>query len=74
MHSVRPLDEALPWYVRFITTTATSAGFPAKDCRINLYDFSAICEPEEPEWSFVHMTDTHIGMWPEAILEDLLQP
>jgi hypothetical protein len=41
VHSINTLDETLPWYVRFITTTATSSGFPAKDCRINLYDFSA---------------------------------
>jgi hypothetical protein len=43
IHSTKPLDEILPWYVRFITTVGTSAGWPAKDCRINLYDFSAVC-------------------------------
>jgi len=51
VHSVKTLDDALPWYLRFITTTATSAGYPEKDCRINLYDFTAVCEPlEESCW------------------------
>jgi len=42
MHPVKTLDEGLPWYVRFIVTTGTSAGYPAKDCRINLYSFTAM--------------------------------
>jgi hypothetical protein len=41
VQSVKTLDNGLPWYVRFITTTGTSMGYPAKDCRINLYDFTA---------------------------------
>ena len=41
IHSTKQLGNGDAWYVRFITTTATSAGYPAKDCRINLYDFTA---------------------------------
>ncbi len=42
------LDPAKPWYVRFALWDATSSGFPAGDSRLNLYDFSAVCEPPEP--------------------------
>lgn len=42
IHSTKVLDNADAWYVRFITTTATSSGFPAKDCRLNLYNFSFV--------------------------------
>jgi len=45
MCSTKTLDESLPWYLRFITTVGTSSGFPAKDCRINLYDFSVTALP-----------------------------
>jgi len=41
IHSTKELDNGVTWYVRFITSTATSGGFPAKDCRLNLYDFTA---------------------------------
>jgi len=40
------LDPAKPWYVRFMVSDATSAGFPAGDNRLNLYDFSATCESD----------------------------
>jgi hypothetical protein len=40
IHSTKELDNGVTWYVRFITSTATSGGFPAKDCRLNLYDFT----------------------------------
>jgi parallel beta-helix repeat protein len=45
VHSVKTLDSAIPWYLRFITVVVTAAGYPAKDCRINLYSFSAAPEP-----------------------------
>ena len=35
------LDPTLPWYFRLMVTDATSAGFPAGDTRLNLFDFSA---------------------------------
>ncbi|MFQ5495007.1 MAG: hypothetical protein ACE5EX_06460 [Phycisphaerae bacterium] len=33
------LDSAMPWYIRFMVDDATSAGFPAGDSRLNLYQF-----------------------------------
>lgn len=41
IHSTKVLDKSLPWYLRFITAVGTSSGFPAKDCSIKLYSFSA---------------------------------
>jgi hypothetical protein len=41
IYSTATLDPSLPWHIRFITVVGTSLGFGAKDCRINLYDFSA---------------------------------
>ena len=40
-HQTMTLDPNNEWYVRFMTAVGTSAGYPAKDCRINLYDFTA---------------------------------
>jgi|GEM_PF-3837598 len=36
------LDLAYPWYVRFMVSDGTSAGFPAGDARLKLYDFSSV--------------------------------
>ena len=41
VHPTMTLDPNTEWYVRFMTAVGTSAGYPAKDCRINLYDFTA---------------------------------
>jgi hypothetical protein len=41
VHSVTNLATDQEWYVRFVTSVATSAGYPAKDCSINLYSFCA---------------------------------
>ncbi len=34
-----PLNLSVSWYVRFMVLDATSAGFPAGDIKLNLYDF-----------------------------------
>jgi len=39
------LNPAYPWYVRWMVSDGTSAGFPAGDAWFNLYDFHAIPEP-----------------------------
>ena len=36
------LDLAYPWYVRFMVSDGTSAGFPAGDARLKLLDFAAV--------------------------------
>lgn len=36
------LDLAYPWYVRFMVSDGTSAGFPAGDARLKLYSFSPV--------------------------------
>ncbi len=41
VHSTQQLDDGNPWYLRFISAVATSAGFPEKTSNINLHDFSA---------------------------------
>lgn len=41
IHSQKTLDSNCPWHVRFFQMDATSAGFPAGDNRLNLYDFSS---------------------------------
>ena len=38
------LNPNVEWYIRFMVSDATSAGFPAGDSRLNLYDFSAVSE------------------------------
>jgi len=39
------LDPSKPWYLRFMVSDATSAGFSAGDDRLNLYSFSATTIP-----------------------------
>lgn len=34
------LDSSYAWYVRLMVSDGTSSGFPAGECRLNLYDFS----------------------------------
>lgn len=41
-----PLYPGYPWYVRFMVVDATSAGFPAGDIRLNLYDFASFSSPD----------------------------
>ncbi|MFA6134301.1 MAG: PEP-CTERM sorting domain-containing protein [Phycisphaerae bacterium] len=39
------LNLADPWYVRFFVNDATSAGFPAGEAHLNLYDMTVVPEP-----------------------------
>ncbi len=41
VHSQKTLDSNCSWHVRFFHMDATSAGFPAGDNLLNLYDFSS---------------------------------
>lgn len=41
-----PLDRAYPWYIRFMVSDGTSAGFPAGDAWLNLYDFTVVQLPD----------------------------
>jgi hypothetical protein len=34
-----------PWYIRFMVVDGTSAGYPAGDAQLNLYDYECIPEP-----------------------------
>lgn len=36
------IDPAYPWYLRFMVSDGTSAGFPGGDAWLNLYDFSVL--------------------------------
>lgn len=55
------LGSSYPWYIRFMVLDGTSAGFPAGDTRLNLYDFSAKVMPIPVE------IDIKPGSWPNAI-------
>ncbi len=39
------LDSSYSWYVRFMVSDGTSAGFPAGDASMNLYNFTVVPEP-----------------------------
>lgn len=50
--STSSLDTHTPWYLRFITTDATSSGFPEGDDTFSLYDFRAhACGSAVPDGS-----------------------
>lgn len=61
LHSQKTLDPNCSWYLRFFHMDATSAGLPAGDNLLNLYDFrsepTSECPsiPTMPEWGIVAM-------------------
>ena len=64
LHENDALDLAKPWHVRFMLACATSAGFPAGDSRLNLYDFSSVAITLPP---IPVEIDIKPGSWPNAI-------
>jgi len=57
VYQSRPLDAECPWYLWFLVTDYTSAGFPAGDNSLYLYDFAAVrwgvgCDPAETDELF----------------------
>jgi hypothetical protein len=72
LHATAGLDRSLPWYLRFVATSGTSAGYPPKDVRIDLFGFRA--EDLSSKIMVEEVSGSTCGEIPVRVLVDTRKP